>query len=153
MAHVVSNFDATVKIQNEETFRNRTTPDSDGIPAWWAKRLGATLLGYLPREYHEDARAARYVVYSYSTPIAWVRQDGTRVVPDVGYSPTTSQHQMTVQHAWEMQIFPARVRPVVRPAATHTQYGRERRLRRGGMDGWSDGALAMSDDAMHWSPS
>lgn len=153
MAHVVSNADAVAKIQNEESFRNKTTPDDDGIPAWWAKSHGATVVGYLPAEYHADARAARYVVYSYSTPIAWVRQDGAHVIPDVGYSPTTGQHQMATQHAWDMRVYPAHGRLVVRPVATHTQYGRGRRLRRGGMDGWSDGVLTMSDDAMHWSPS
>lgn len=34
-----------------------------------------------------------YTVYSYATPIAWVKKGGMIVVPSVSYSPTTSHHQ------------------------------------------------------------
>lgn len=34
-----------------------------------------------------------YTVVSYTTPIAWVKNDGTVVIPDAYYSPTTSNHQ------------------------------------------------------------
>ncbi len=37
--------------------------------------------------------APRYVVWSYGTPIAWVKADGTAVIPDVKHSVTTSNHQ------------------------------------------------------------
>lgn len=36
---------------------------------------------------------AVYVVWSFSTPIAWVDADGTVTVPDVRYSVTTTRHQ------------------------------------------------------------
>ncbi len=55
--------------------------------------------GLLPWEWVEAYRADRenpgisYVVYSYQTPIAWVRKDGETVIPDVGYSVTTTRHQ------------------------------------------------------------
>jgi hypothetical protein len=55
-------------------------------------------LGQLPRE-HANAfmldhmTGITYVVWSYDTPIAWVRKDGTVVEPDVRYSRTTSKHQ------------------------------------------------------------
>jgi hypothetical protein len=55
-------------------------------------------LGRLPRE-HANAfmmdhlAGIAYVVWSYGTPIAWVRKDGTVVKPDVRYSRTTSKHQ------------------------------------------------------------
>lgn len=39
------------------------------------------------------AGAIAYVVWSYSTPIAWVLKDGTVRRPDVHYSVTTSKHQ------------------------------------------------------------
>jgi len=56
-------------------------------------------VGWLPEcwadRYRSDADAGRivYQVYSYSTPIAWVLNDGTVVVPHVRYSATTSGHQ------------------------------------------------------------
>jgi hypothetical protein len=34
-----------------------------------------------------------YVVRSYATPIAWFRNDGTWVIPDVKYTQTTTVHQ------------------------------------------------------------
>lgn len=62
-------------------------------------------LGYLPDEYavkiltDRDGAGARglYVVYSYSTPIAWF--DGeTWTIPPIKYSPTTSRHQNIVRY-------------------------------------------------------
>jgi hypothetical protein len=68
-------------------------------------------LGQLPGEYHESVKHADYVVYSYSTPIAWhlpagvpstayppgvwytMRPDGEWITPQVKYSVTTSKHQ------------------------------------------------------------
>ena len=49
--------------------------------------------GDLEEEYHESFRGASYAVWSYETPIAWVSQDGTIVMPPLRYSQTTSQHQ------------------------------------------------------------
>ena len=55
--------------------------------------------GRLPAEWVEAYRSDRefpgisYVVYSYNTPIAWVRNDGETIIPDVGYSVTTTRHQ------------------------------------------------------------
>lgn len=34
-----------------------------------------------------------YTVCSYRTPIGWVLDDGSVIVPPVSYSPTTSRHQ------------------------------------------------------------
>jgi hypothetical protein len=34
-----------------------------------------------------------YTVYSYATPIAWLRSDGNWIVPTQKFSPTTSNHQ------------------------------------------------------------
>lgn len=63
------------------------------------KRTWAPYIGYLSKRLsiilHQRFQAGtiRQVIYSYSTPIAWL--DGeTWVVPDVSYSPTTStKHQ------------------------------------------------------------
>lgn len=43
-------------------------------------------------DWERGAAKADYVVWSYSTPIAW-RTNGVWVTPAVKYSPTTSQHQ------------------------------------------------------------
>lgn len=44
-----------------------------------------------------DAGLVTYTVLSYRTPIGWVTTAGVKVVPDVRYSPTTSQHQTLVR--------------------------------------------------------
>lgn len=41
----------------------------------------------------------KYVVYSYSTPIAWALDDNTWVMPKDKYSVTTSKHQGLVRYA------------------------------------------------------
>ena len=109
-------------------------------------------LGHLPPQFSEEIALAEYVVLSYDTPIAWVI-DGEKSVPDVGYSPTTGQHQYLVKHAWGMDSFPARGRPTVQVPSTHMRYGRERRLRSGGMDGHGvthGDVLEGSPDAYRW---
>lgn len=44
-----------------------------------------------------------YVVMSWYTPIAWVLEDGTRVVPQRRYSKTTTRQQRAVRRAWGME--------------------------------------------------
>jgi hypothetical protein len=53
-------------------------------------------MGHLPSQYHESARKAHYVVYSYNTPIAWYVPTVGWVTPNVRYSVTTSRHQSKV---------------------------------------------------------
>ena len=66
--------------------------------------------GRLPEPFRENFQAARrdgiidYCVFSYSTPIAWVLADGTRIVPPVKYSQSTSRHQNIVRSAWGMEV-------------------------------------------------
>lgn len=55
--------------------------------------------GRLPYEYRDSVKIARTVVYSYSTPIAWVTEDGEIICPDLRYSVTTSNHQ-NLARAW-----------------------------------------------------
>ena len=40
-----------------------------------------------------------YVIYSYYTPIAWLRGDGEWAMPDAKYSVTTTKHQTTTRAA------------------------------------------------------
>src|SRR5215207_6729336 len=58
---------------------------------WWT-------MGILPSEYVSSAKDADYIVYSYSTPIAW-RTWGQWHTPDVKYSVTTSRHQRKISTA------------------------------------------------------
>ncbi|MET8983271.1 hypothetical protein ABZX85_47675 [Streptomyces sp. NPDC004539] len=82
-------------------------------------------VGLLPQEwadrYRSDAVAGRirYQVFSYSTPIAWVLDDGTVVVPHVRYSITTSGHQglLYALHS-EPDTFPQDERDVLPYAPT-----------------------------------
>lgn len=75
----------------------RTSFQSYGAMSAYGFPLSGT--GRLPVEWVELYRSDRenpgisYVVYSYATPIAWVRADGETVIPDVSYSLTTSRHQ------------------------------------------------------------
>lgn len=64
-----------------------------------AHKFALSTTGRLPKEWVNIYRSDRenpgisYVVYSYSTPIAWVCFDGRVVIPEVGYSVTTTRHQ------------------------------------------------------------
>ncbi len=67
------------------------------------KRVRSLGTGLLPNSERDKFEAAVkhatnygtgvYVVFSYSTPIAWENADGTLYVPEVKYSVTTSRHQ------------------------------------------------------------
>ena len=63
----------------------------------------APTLGSLPKVFQDliDSSDVDYVVFSYSTPIAWHTPDGW-VVPPVRYSVTTSKHQG--QARWGAQL-------------------------------------------------
>lgn len=54
-------------------------------------------MGRLPRDHHDSASRATYVVMSYATPIAWLTDDAW-VIPDARYSATTSRHQSAARH-------------------------------------------------------
>ena len=55
-------------------------------------------LSELPEEWEADASHASHIVYHYGTPVAWVDgRDGTWVVPDENYSPTTSGVQNRIR--------------------------------------------------------
>lgn len=128
----------------------------DGTRRMWGTAGPAPDMGFLPRKFHESARQAVYTVVSYGTPIAWVveniggpiDQPYLYLIPNVGYSPSTGQHQSTVLSAWadfRLRQGARRwkldgTRTVVRVPGNAVVYGRERRLRSGGMDGHMPGA-------------
>jgi len=108
MKYVVSNPEAEAMIKAQLPFRNRSGEWS-GQEGWG----GPDSFGSLPAEHRDAVRRAVYVVYSYLTPIGWVTEAGEFVVPDIGYSPTTGQHQMGTLDAWGIRRWPARGRELV----------------------------------------
>lgn len=76
---------------NNETVRGdwEWYPSYGKLPQEWRVQLASELSGL---------DEAMYVVYSYSTPIAWWNPSTTQwTVPDTKYSVTTSRHQGLVQ--------------------------------------------------------
>lgn len=88
----VTNRDARALIARREEFKTRTG-NFTGETHVPGNHVFET--GYLPQAYAEHGRLndADYIVYSYSTPIAWHLADGW-VIPDVSYSMTTSSRHM-----------------------------------------------------------
>jgi hypothetical protein len=130
------------------------------LRVWEGRHGPATSFGLLPPRYHESARSAVYVVYSYGTPIAWATENEDQGpgedplvfhLPDVGYSSTTGQQQCAVREAWAAALkrqgayrrHSGRRREIVRVPPNGELYGTPRRLRSGGLDGArpEDGAL------------
>lgn len=76
--------------------------DVEGYGSMWSKwtpegiRRGGWSSGELPTRLAQVMRerdeSIVQVIYSYSTPIAWL-DAGQWIVPDVSYSPTTGKHQ------------------------------------------------------------
>jgi hypothetical protein len=102
--------DMKTKIAAEENFTGSNTRGEkivNGEAVYWTGRL--------PREWEEDLHASvvRYVVFSYSTPIAWVTADGEAVVPAVKYSVSTSKVQGYVAAALSREHGEIRCTPKV----------------------------------------
>lgn len=69
-------------------------PDSATLRGRFTKSV---IVGRLPGEYSALASHADYVIYSYSTPIAWRdSEDGKWYLPHIRYSVTTSKQQSRV---------------------------------------------------------
>lgn len=92
---------AEARIADLQDFRgNNWRGTTNKTDVFFGKLEGQSL------EAFKDAWSAgtlTYVVMSYSTPIAWVLEDGTKVVPDDSYSQTTTRQQRAVRRAWGMR--------------------------------------------------
>lgn len=84
----------TRSIATAQAIANREPFKTSG--ALFADTYSHGTAGYLSREeldaYHADLIDIDYIVYSYSTPIAWHTPSGWHVVKQK-FSPTTSKHQ------------------------------------------------------------
>ena len=65
---------------------------------WASKIRPGTHYGKLSVEFYESVSHAEYIVWSSKTPIAW-RTYGFWHMPDIVYSPTTTQHQGRIRTA------------------------------------------------------
>lgn len=89
-------------IRNREPFTTHGALHGEDFPPSAYELIN---LSMLPRDLWESVEAADYVVYSYSTPIAWhtLHEDGAHngcwTIPDVKYSVTTTAHQHKVMTA------------------------------------------------------
>jgi hypothetical protein len=83
-------------LADREPFKTGGSLYATATPGW--------RFGRLDYEYRDSFKRADYAVYSYSTPIAWHGPDGW-TMPDVKYSPTTSQHQSKIFFVkdWEQE--------------------------------------------------
>lgn len=79
----------------DEYIRDRLPFRAGGLSAKAGPPQHLSDAGLLPDEWAVKflRSNATYVVYSYDTPIAWVEEDGTEIMPPARYSLTTSQHQ------------------------------------------------------------
>lgn len=89
--------DAEGYIRDLIPFRTRTKI-GEGL---WAKEGDpGEEFGVLPAQHHADLKGARYTVFSYQTPIAFVSASGEKTLIGEKFSITTTEHQYAVCSAW-----------------------------------------------------
>lgn len=96
--------------------------------------------------YAVSAGDITYTVLSYLTPIAWVLDDGTVVIPPVKYSITTSGHQSTVRHALDVADMSQATKVSIRERAQRERDSKRSR-RRAAAD--ARAAVDANDDYLH----
>jgi hypothetical protein len=84
----------------EQALHERRTIRRRRGNAMWAMEGQPWSTGIMPADLAREYRAddPTYTVMSYDTPIAWVTRAGLVRIPDVKYSPTTTQHQWTCKY-------------------------------------------------------
>jgi len=87
---------------------------------------GSPFSGRLDASWHPFFENVDYVVYSYSTPIAWRSADGVWFMPDDRYSVTTSKQQGRISTALYSLEQDGKIPPVQRSIASmHVKYPHE----------------------------
>ena len=91
-------------LKNREPFA--TYKDTMVGERFTSRVVGMADVGFLAQKSNEDyndfvitfmAGDLDYVVWSYRTPIAWVKTNGEVVIPNIKYSVTTTRHQSVVK--------------------------------------------------------
>lgn len=86
------------KIWARESFRTNGALKGVAKPEWVDfGQMSVKDYGYLRSD--QDFYGIDYVIYSYTTPIAWLRGDGSWFMPEAGYSVTTKRHKATIRAA------------------------------------------------------
>lgn len=111
-AKATSPFDLAHWITSDQPFTNSGNAFS-GKPAAEVSPDSWGAFGQLPEDWKRTLRARwahiGYVVFSYSTPIAWFDRDANAwIVPDHTYSVTTTRHQSAVAYALSKTLFEVR---------------------------------------------
>lgn len=85
--------DAIAKVAARQEFRGNSISGTRSVSG------AGMIYGRAAELWRADITAGEvsYVVYSYSTPIAWYTKRGEWVVPAEKYSHTTSRHQSVVR--------------------------------------------------------
>ena len=90
------------KILARESFRTNGALKGVARPEWID--LGKMRVkDFLTLQSDKRAYGIDYVIYSYTTPIAWLRGDGSWTMPEAGYSVTTKRHKATILAALQRQ--------------------------------------------------
>ena len=90
------------KLLARESFRTNGALKGVAKPEWIdLGKMSVRDYGYLRSD--RDFYGIDYVIYSYSTPIAWLRGDGSWVMPEAGYSVTTKRHKAIIRAALATQ--------------------------------------------------
>ena len=90
------------KIWARESFRTNGALKGVARPEWIDfGKMSVKDYGYLRSD--QDFYGIDYVIYSYTTPIAWLRGDGSWFMPEAGYSVTTKRHKAIIRAALATQ--------------------------------------------------
>lgn len=86
------------KLLARESFRTNGELKGVAKPEWIDfGKISVTDYGFLHGDRYNYG--IDYVIYSYSTPIAWLRGDGEWAMPAADYSATTGRHKATIRAA------------------------------------------------------
>lgn len=86
------------KLLARESFRTNGELKGVAKPEWIDHgKISVRDYGFLRGD--RDYYGIDYVIYSYTTPIAWLRGDGEWAMPEAYYSVTTERHKNTIRAA------------------------------------------------------
>ena len=85
------------KLLARESFNTNGALKGVAKPDWIDQKMSVRDYGLLHSD--RDFYGIDYVIYSYSTPIAWLRGDGEWTMSEADYSVTTKHHKATIRAA------------------------------------------------------
>lgn len=86
------------KLVARESFKTNGELKGVSKPEWFD--FGKmSVMDYAKLQFYNQFCGIDYVIYSYTTPIAWLCGDGRWVMPEADYTPTTKHHKATIRDA------------------------------------------------------